>query len=115
MTLYFSLSPLSIGVSLMADMDHKTVWRALEWPQCDLNWFLREAWGGSGAHDCLAQINWIDLRGKGDSRNRPDFPAVAPLICLISLGIQAKSVLSARIVFNPFGVRFGVRLPISNL
>jgi hypothetical protein len=25
------------------------------------------------------------------------------------LGIQAKSVLSERIVFNPFGVRFGVR------
>jgi hypothetical protein len=25
------------------------------------------------------------------------------------LGIQAKSVLSDRIVFNPFGVRFGVR------
>ena len=58
------------------------------------------------------------LQGKnygGEGRNRPDFPAVAPLICLISLGIQAKSVLSARIVFNPFGVRFGVRLPISNL
>jgi hypothetical protein len=51
----------------------------------------------------------------GEGRNRPDFPAVAPLICLISLGIQAKSVLSDRIVFNPFGVRFGVRLPISNL
>jgi len=51
----------------------------------------------------------------GEGRNRPDFPAVAPLICLISLGIQAKSVLSERIFFNPFGVRFGVRLPISNL
>jgi hypothetical protein len=25
------------------------------------------------------------------------------------LGIQAKTVLSDRIVFNPFGVRFGVR------
>jgi hypothetical protein len=36
-------------------------------------------------------------------------PAVAPLICLISLGIQAKTALSDRIVFNPFGVRFGVR------
>ena len=48
----------------------------------------------------------------GEGRNRPDFPAVAPLICLISLGIQAKSVLSARIVFNPFGVRFGVRLQL---
>jgi len=79
MTLYFSLSPLSIGVSLMADMDHKTVWRALEWPQCDLNWFLREAWGGSGAHDCLAQINWIDLRGKGDSRNRTHLAFHNPL------------------------------------
>lgn len=49
----------------------------------------------------------------GEGRNRPDFPAVAPLICLISLGIQAKSVLSDRIVFNPFGVRFGVRFPRS--
>jgi hypothetical protein len=45
----------------------------------------------------------------GEGRNRPDFPAVAPLICLISLGIQAKTVLSERIFFNPFGVRFGVR------
>jgi hypothetical protein len=55
------------------------------------------------------------VRFGGEGRNRPDFLAVAPPICLISLGIQAKSVLSARIVFNPFGVRFGVRLPISNL
>jgi len=45
----------------------------------------------------------------GEGRNRPDFLAVAPPICLISLGIQAKSVLSDRIVFNRFGVRFGVR------
>jgi hypothetical protein len=30
------------------------------------------------------------------------------------LAIQAKSVVSGRIVFNPFGVRFGVRLPISD-
>jgi hypothetical protein len=45
----------------------------------------------------------------GEGRNRPDFPAVAPQICLILLGIQAKTVLSDRIVFNPFGVRFGVR------
>jgi len=51
----------------------------------------------------------------GEGRNRPDFPAVAPLICLISLGIQAKSVLSDCIVFNPFGVRFGVRLPTPDL
>jgi len=58
---------------------------------------------------------FFSLSARGEGRNRPDFPAVAPLICLISLGIQAKSVLSARIVFNPFGVRFGVRLPISNL
>jgi hypothetical protein len=27
------------------------------------------------------------------------------------LAIQAKTVLSERIIFNPFGVRFGVRLP----
>jgi len=55
---------------------------------------------------------WTDrmkLMQKGEGRNRPDFPAVAPQICLISLGIQAKSVLSERIFFNPFGVRFGVR------
>jgi hypothetical protein len=45
----------------------------------------------------------------GEGRNRPYFPAVAPQICLISLGIQANTVLSDRIVFNPFGVRFGVR------
>jgi hypothetical protein len=48
-------------------------------------------------------------RAGGEGRNRPDFPAVALQICLISLGIQAKTVLSDRIVFNPFGVRFGVR------
>jgi len=47
--------------------------------------------------------------GGGEGRNRPDFPAVADQICLISLGNQAKTVLSERIVFNPFGVRFGVR------
>jgi hypothetical protein len=46
---------------------------------------------------------------RGGSRNRPYFPAVAPQICLILLAIQAKSVLSDHIVFNPFGVRFGVR------
>ena len=46
----------------------------------------------------------------GEGRNRPDFPAVAPQICLILLAIQAKSALSDPIVFNPFGVRFGVRL-----
>ena len=45
----------------------------------------------------------------GEGRNRPDFPAVAPQICPVSLAIQAKSVLSVPIVFNPFGVRFGVR------
>jgi len=45
----------------------------------------------------------------GWGRNRPDFPTVAPQICLILLGIQAKTVLSERIFFNPFGVRFGVR------
>jgi hypothetical protein len=54
-------------------------------------------------------------RAGGEGRNRPDFPAVAVQICLISLGIQAKTVLSDRIVFNPFGVRFGVRLPTSIL
>jgi hypothetical protein len=51
----------------------------------------------------------MELTG-GEGRNRPDFPAVAPQVCLILLGIQAKSVLSDRIVFNPFGVRFGVRV-----
>jgi hypothetical protein len=48
-------------------------------------------------------------RAGGGGRNRPDFPAVAPQICLILLAIQAKTVLSDPIVFNPFGVRFGVR------
>jgi hypothetical protein len=42
-------------------------------------------------------------------RTRPDFSAVASQICLILLGIQALPVLSDRIFFNPFGVRFGVR------
>jgi hypothetical protein len=49
------------------------------------------------------------VRAGGEGRNRPDFPAVASQICLILLGIQAKTVLSDPIVFNPFGVRFGVR------
>jgi hypothetical protein len=93
MTLYFSLSPLSIGVSLMADMDHKTVWRALEWPQCDLNWFLREAWGGSGAHDCLAQINWIDLRGKGDRSESAIFPRRCTSNMPDFIGYSSKIVL----------------------
>jgi hypothetical protein len=51
------------------------------------------------------------FRVGGEGRNRPFFPAVAPQICLILLAIQAKTVLSERIFFNPFGVRFGVRLP----
>jgi hypothetical protein len=63
-------------------------------------------------HKCLVKQHF---RVGGEVRNRPDFPAVAPQICLISLGIQAKTVLSDPIVFNPFGVRFGVRLPISIL
>jgi hypothetical protein len=50
------------------------------------------------------------IRIGGEGRNWPYFPAVAPQICLILLAIQAKSVLSDHIVFNPFGVRFGVRL-----
>jgi hypothetical protein len=57
----------------------------------------------------LQPVAFEQLRIGGEGRNRPDFPAVAPQICLISLGIQAKTVLSDRIVFNPFGVRFGVR------
>jgi len=53
---------------------------------------------------------WLsECRIGGEGRNRPNFPAVASQICLILLGIQAKSVLSEPIVFNPFGVRFGVR------
>jgi hypothetical protein len=72
---------------------------------------LRE-WGVQNLKQALLFLQGVK---RGDSRNRPDFPAVAPLICLISLGIQAKTVLSEPIVFNPFGVRFGVRLPISIL
>jgi hypothetical protein len=45
----------------------------------------------------------------GGGRNRPFIPAFAPPICLILLGIQAKTVLSNPIFSNPFGVRFGVR------
>jgi hypothetical protein len=37
------------------------------------------------------------------------FPRRCSSNMLISLGNQAKTVLSERIVFNPFGVRFGVR------
>jgi hypothetical protein len=51
----------------------------------------------------------VQLGVGGEGRNRPCFPAVAPQICLILLAIQAKSVLSDYIFFNPFGVRFGVR------
>ena len=50
----------------------------------------------------------------GEGRNRPDFPAVAVQICLILLGIQALPVLSAHIIFNRFGVRFGVGLTYAN-
>jgi len=42
---------------------------------------------------------------RGEGRNRPDFPAVAPQICLILLGIQAIPALSGHILFNRFGVR----------
>jgi hypothetical protein len=34
----------------------------------------------------------------GEGRNRPDFPAVAPLECLILLAIQALPALSAHIL-----------------
>jgi hypothetical protein len=50
------------------------------------------------------------LKVGGEGRNRPYFPAVALQTCLILRTIQAKTVLSDRISFNPFGVRFGVRL-----
>jgi len=70
---------------------------------------------GTGLLWHLQPVAKVQLGVGGEGRNRPDFPAVAPQICLISLGIQAKTVLSDPIVFNPFGVRFGVRLPISIL
>jgi hypothetical protein len=63
----------------------------------------------------LQLIAFQQFRVGGEGRNRPYFPAVAPQICLISLRIQAKTVLSDPIVFNPFGVRFGVRLPTPDL
>src|SRR5437879_749407 len=48
----------------------------------------------------------------GGGRNRLSIPAVALLRCLILLAIQALPGLSNHILFNPFGVRFGVRFPI---
>jgi len=35
---------------------------------------------------------FFSLSARGEGRNRPDFPAVATQICLILLGIQAKTV-----------------------
>jgi|ERR1017187_152777 transcriptional regulator with XRE-family HTH domain len=74
-----------------------------------------------GIDDCLVQklimslylLTFIKVGAGGGTR--PNFPAVAPQICLILLAIQAKTVLSDYIVFNLFGVRFGVRLPTSDL
>jgi len=36
LTWYFSLSPLSIGDSLMANIGHNALWGLLDWPQGDL-------------------------------------------------------------------------------
>src|SRR5205809_728120 len=47
----------------------------------------------------------------GGGRNRLSIPAVALQICLILLAIQALPALSSPIIFNRFGVRFGVRFP----
>jgi hypothetical protein len=55
------------------------------------------------------------VRVGGEGRNRPDFPAVAIPIYLILLAIQALPALSDHIIFNRFGVRFGVRLTPANL
>ncbi len=51
----------------------------------------------------------------GEARKRPYFPAVAVLKCLILLEIQALPALSDHIIFDPFGVRFGVRFTDVNL
>ena len=48
----------------------------------------------------------------GGGRNRRYFAVVATQMCLILLAIQALPALSDPIIFKPFGVRFGVRLPI---
>ena len=52
----------------------------------------------------------LAVRFGGGGRNRLSIPAVALRICLILLAIQALPALSDPIIFNPFGVRFGVRL-----
>src|SRR6266581_6749075 len=62
-----------------------------------------------GRRDTETALSQLILRS-GGGRNRPFFPAVAPQICLVLLAIQALPVLSGHILFNPFGVRFGVRL-----
>src|SRR5882762_5076790 len=49
------------------------------------------------------------VRFGGGGRNRLSIPAVALQICLILLAIQALPALSDHIIFNRFGVRFGVR------
>ena len=51
----------------------------------------------------------LAVRFGGGGRNRLSIPAVALQICLISLVIQALPTLSDPIIFNRFGVRFGVR------
>src|SRR2546430_4076953 len=51
----------------------------------------------------------LAVRFGGGGRNRLSIPAVAPRICLILLAIQALPALSDPIIFNRFGVRFGVR------
>src|SRR5207249_4914122 len=51
----------------------------------------------------------LAVRFGGGGRNRLSIPAVALRICLILLAIQALPALSDPIIFNRFGVRFGVR------
>jgi hypothetical protein len=72
-------------------------------------------WNSRSGFTCtlLALLRKLLIINDSEYRNRTrlyfDFPAVAVQMCLILLAIQALTALSDHIIFNPFGVRFGVR------